>query len=64
MIAIKEMDMPANCAECEIRWLDSDEGNVCPLVMIADEWWNYDGPYKINRHPKCPLTEIKEYEEK
>jgi hypothetical protein len=49
MVAIKDVEMPKNCAECMVR----------QNCKVSDEWdefdWYYDG-----RLEGCPLVEIEE----
>lgn len=48
MIAIKDMEMPKNCVECD--HLDLREALGCQLI--------YSGCANCGRHPDCPLVEI------
>ena len=50
-MAVKiEMDMPKSCSDCNLRGFE----DTCSLV-------GYDCVllYREERHPKCPLKEIK-----
>ena len=48
MVAIKDIEMPKNCRECDIKGLRRN----CDLI--------YGDNADICRHPNCPLIEIKE----
>lgn len=48
MIAIKGMEMPKNCVECNDLGLQGTLG--CRLI--------YSGCANCGRHPDCPLVEI------
>lgn len=57
MIAIKEMDMPANCGECPLTYPVGYKSNGCCILVCEIENPNI-------RLPDCPLIEIKDGEEK
>jgi hypothetical protein len=48
MIAIKGMEMPKNCIECNHK--DLQEAINCQLI--------YNGCANCGKHPGCPLVEI------
>jgi hypothetical protein len=48
MIAIKDMEMPKNCVEC--NHMDLQQAINCQLI--------YSGCANCGRHPNCPLVEI------
>lgn len=57
MIAIKDFEMPKSCYDCPICMFDSEDCKMCGLI---DE----EVPYLYkNRHPNCPLIEVKECEQ-
>lgn len=56
MIAIKEMDMPANCGECPLTYPVGYKSNGCCILVCEIENPNI-------RLPDCPLIEIKDGEE-
>lgn len=50
MIAIKDMEMPENCIECNRK--DLQQAINCQLI--------YSGCANCGRHPNCPLVEVEE----
>ena len=48
MVAIKDMEMPKNCVEC--NHMDLQQAINCQLI--------YSGCANCGRHPNCPLVEI------
>ena len=50
MVAIKDMEMPKNCVEC--NHMDLQQAINCQLI--------YSGCANCGRHPNCPLVEIEE----
>jgi len=50
MVAIKDMEMPKNCVEC--NHMDLQQAINCQLI--------YSGCANCGRHPNCPLIEIEE----
>ena len=62
MIAIKDMEMPKNCCECEFRCYDEEFGEwYCSAMsgikniesdVISDFY------YKELKHSNCPLVEV------
>lgn len=58
MIAIKDMEMPKNCAECPLtypRWDFNIGCKYCNAILGHHEDY---GKYKTERHPDCQLVEI------
>lgn len=53
MVAIKDMEMPKNCVEC--NHMDLQQAINCQLI--------YSGCANCGRHPNCPLIEIEERKE-
>lgn len=53
MVAIKNMEMPKNCIEC--NHMDLQQAINCQLI--------YSGCANCGRHPNCPLVEIEERKE-
>lgn len=49
MVAIKDMEMPSCCSECDSKGIRAI--NDCQLI--------FDGCANCGRHPNCPLIEIK-----
>ena len=50
MVAIKDMEMPKNCVEC--NHMDLQQAINCQLI--------YSGCANCGRHPNCPLVDIEE----
>ena len=57
MVAIKDMEMPKNCVECEFCHYDEDYGRY-DCVLTFESWSKEENPYKTQKHPNCPLVEI------
>ena len=55
-VLIKGMEMPKNCGECPL--IDQDYG-ICPMI----DGYMFVGSKRQDRHPLCPLEEVKEEEE-
>lgn len=53
MVAIKGLEMPKNCIEC--NHMDLQQAINCQHI--------FDGCANCGRHPKCPLIEINELEQ-
>ena len=58
MIAIKEMDMPANCGECRFKFYTDDNCNQAKCIITEND---IKDETVLSNH--CPLIEIKGYEE-
>ena len=56
MVAIKDMEMPSCCAECDLCVEDKYADMTC--VLLGSEWEETD--YNENhRDEKCPLVETR-----
>lgn len=58
MIAIKEMDMPANCGECRLKFYTDDNCNQAKCIITEND---IKDETVLSDH--CPLIEVKGYEE-
>lgn len=54
MVAIKDLERPRNCIEC--NHMDLQQAINCQLI--------YSGCANCGRHPNCPLVEIEERNQK
>ena len=62
-VLIKGMKMPTMCEECQIRAVDENSyGDImyerCPITCEDVGGYGWQG--KRERHPDCPLVEVKE----
>ena len=60
MIAIKDMEMPSSCANCELCINGPYEELTCALTGEEWEETDYNSDY---RDEKCPLVEIEQSED-
>lgn len=53
-----DMEMPKSCDTCILLYWDTAYGQyVCPAFPIS---LKFTGAYHNERHPGCPLQEVKE----
>ena len=57
MIAIKDMEMPKNCAECKLFYLYFDLDGVMHYICRCKNSEMHGGDLKIKRNDFCPLIE-------
>ena len=63
-IIVRDMEMPKNCGNCPLsRTVSSSIGNSIVCSQIGTVGTRFIDEYEIlnNRHPQCPLFEIKDW---
>lgn len=62
MVAIKDMEMPKSCWECDFRHNErtNDYGSFCECGILQD--YETINLLEHSKHPDCPLIEIEQCE--
>ena len=65
-IIVRDMEMPENCGSCPLsKSVSSSIGNSIVCSQIGRVGARFDDEYEVlnNRHPRCPLFEVKAWKD-
>lgn len=63
-VIVRDMQMPDSCGNCPLsRSVSSSIGNSIVCSQIGKVGGRFNDEYEIlnNRHPQCPLFEVKDW---
>lgn len=65
-VIVRDMEMPENCGSCPLsKSVSSSIGNSIVCSQIGRVGARFDDEYEVlnNRHPRCPLFEVKAWKD-